>query len=234
LREHEYGFQCLARRRDHAKKKTWHAAERETPKWKAKRDAYEQEISAIPHEDRVYLDESGVNRAMASAYGRSPKGERAYGTRPARRGQNTTMAGMITGDGDFHVNTFRKPMNGPAFLGFLAGGVLPKLRPGQVIIMDNPRIHHIPGIREVIEEAGCRLLYLPTYSPELNPIEECWSKVKAKLRAIKAWTQEALESAVQAVVRTVTPQDAAGWFVHSDTFLTRNQLVSMPILFGDS
>jgi transposase len=214
--------------RDHAKKKTWRAVQRETPEWKARREAYEQEISAIPQEDRVYLDESGVNRAMARAYGRSLKGERACGTRHSR-GRNTTMAGMLTGDGDFYVSTFRKPMNGTGFLGFVAGGVLPKLRPGQVLIMDNPRIHRIPGIREVIEEAGCRLLYLPTYSPELNPIEECWSKVKAGLRAIKARTQEALESAVQAVAQMVTPEDTAGWFAHSDAFLALNEQLSVPI-----
>jgi transposase len=104
------------------------------------------------------------------------------------------------------------------------------LRPGQVAIMDNPRIHHIDGVRQLVEEAQCRLLYLPTYSPELNPIEECWSKVKAGLRRIKARTQEALESAVQAVARTVTPQDAAGRFAHSDTFLALNPLASVPII----
>lgn len=166
---------------------------------------------------------------MASAFGRSLKGERAFGTRAHRRGQNTTMAGMLTGDGDLYICTFRKPLNGTTFLGFVGGSVFAKLRPGQVVIMDNPRIHRIPGIREVIEEAGCRLLYLPTYSPELNPIEECWSKIKAGLRAIKARTQEALESAVQAVARTVAPEDAAGWFAHSDTFLAFNEQLSVPM-----
>jgi transposase len=230
LRGHEYGFHGLARRRDHAKKKTWYAAERETPEWKAKREAYEEEISTIPLEDRVYLDESGVNCAMATEYGRSPKGERAFGTRSRKRGRNTTMAGVITGTGDFHVDTLRGAMKGLTFLGFMSASVVPMLRPGQVLIMDNPRIHHIDGVRQLVEEAGCRLLYLPTYSPELNPIEECWSKVKAGLRRMKARTQEALESAVQAVARTVTPQDAAGWYAHSDTFLERNQLASVPTI----
>lgn len=189
------------------------------PQWKAKWQAYEQKIRAIPFEDRVYLDESGVNCAMVRAYARSPKGTRAFGMRPRKRGQNTTMAGMITGCGEFHIDTLRGGMKGTTFLGFLAGRVLPKLHAGQVVIMDNPRVHHIAGVREVIEEAGCQLLYLPTYSPELNPIEECWSKVKAGLRAIKARTQEVLETAVQVVARTVTPQDAAGWFAHSEAFL---------------
>jgi len=184
----------------------------------------------IPLEDRVYLDESGVNCAMITAYGRSPKGERAFGTRTRKRGRNTTMAGVITGTGDFHVDTLRGAMKGMTFLGFMAASVVPMLRPRQVVIMDNPRIHHIDGVRQLVEEAQCRLLYLPTYSPELNPIEECWSKVKAGLRRIKARTQEVLETAVQAVARTVTPQDAVGWFAHSDTFLARNQLASVPII----
>jgi transposase len=215
-------LQHFARTQDHTKKKTWYAAERDTPEWKVKREAYEQEISMIPLEDRVYLDESGVNCAMVNAYGRSPEGERAFGTRTRKRGRNTTMAGVITGTGDFHVDTLRGAMKGTTFLGFMAASVVPMLRPGQVVIMDNPRIHHIDGVRQ--------LVYLPTYSPELNPIEECWSKVKAGLRRIKARTQEVLESAVQAVARTVTPQDAAGWFAHSDTFLARNQVASVPIV----
>jgi transposase len=230
LRRYDYYLQCLTRFRDYAKKKTWYAAERETPEWNVKRESYEQEISAIPREDRVYLDESGVNCSMVPAYGRSHKGERAFGIRQRKRGRNTTMAGVITGTGDFHVDTLRGAMKGTTFLGFLAARVVPMLCPGQVVIMDNPRIHHINGVRQLVEEAGCRLLYLPTYSPELNPIEECWSKMKAGLRKIKARTQEVLESAVQTVARTVTPQDAAGWFAHSDTFLERNKLTSMPIL----
>jgi transposase len=170
---------------------------------------------------------------MVPAYARSPKGERALGTRTRKRGRNTTMAGVITGAGDFHVDTLRSAMKGMTFLGFMAASVVPMLRPGQVVIMDNPRIHHINGVRQLVEEAECRLLYLPTYSPELNPIEECWSKIKAGLRRMKARTQEVLESAVQAVARTVTPQDAAGWFAHSDTFLAKNQLASVPIIAGN-
>lgn len=157
---------------------------------------------------------------MTRMYARSSKGRRAFGMRPARRGRNTTMAGMITGTGKFHVDTLRSAMTGTVFLGFLVGRVLPQMHPGQVVIMDNPHIHRIDGVREVIEKAGCRLLYLPTYSPELNPIEECWSKVKSELRTLKARTQEALEHAAQFAARTVTPRDIAGWFTHSDAFLT--------------
>ncbi len=173
---------------------------------------------------------------MIRAYSRSPKGKRAFAVRPGRRGRNTTMAGMITGKGKFHVDTLRHAMKGTTFLGFLAGRVVPQLHPGQVVIMDNPRIHHIAGVREVIEEAGCRLLYLPTYSPELNPIEECWSKVKAGLRTIKARAQDILESAVQTVARTVTPGDVAGWFAHSETFLASIPMrrPSVPTAVGDS
>lgn len=155
---------------------------------------------------------------MTREYGRAPKGKRAFGTRPKRRGKNTTLAGILSGEG-FHVKALRSAMTGLKFLGFVAACVIPMLRRGQVVIIDNPRIHRVKGLRELIEGAGCSLLYLPTYSPELNPIEECWSKVKAGLRTLKARTQEVLEKSVQAVAQSVTTQDIAGWFSHSESFL---------------
>ena len=156
---------------------------------------------------------------MARIYGRAEQGRRACGARPAKRGTNTTVVGTIDCQGQLMVNTVRSSLKGPTFAGLLAARVLPYLRPNHVVIMDNLRTHRMPLVRFLIEGVGARLLYLPPYSPELNPIEECWSKVKTTLRTMGARTQETVESAVQAAARMVTPQDAAGWFAHSDTFL---------------
>jgi transposase len=90
----------------------------------------------------------------------------------------------------------------------------PTLRPGDIVIMDNLRAHKAAGIREVIEQAGCRLLYLPPYSPDLAPIERCWSKLKSILRTAKARTREALDDAIAQALATITPSDARGWFQH--------------------
>ena len=106
----------------------------------------------IPLEDRVCLDESGVNCVMINAYGRSREGQRAVGTRTRKRGRNTTMAGVITGTGDFYVDTLRGAMKGTTFLGCMAARVVSMLRPGQVVIMDNPRIHHLDGVRRDIAD----------------------------------------------------------------------------------
>jgi transposase len=164
------------------KKFTWHAAERETPERRAKIQEYEQTLATIDPHDLVFLDETGVNQAMAREYGRAPKGKRVFGSRPRKRGKNITIVGALDAAGNLLMATLGRSLNGFIFLGFLAAYLIPTLRRGQVIIMDNLKAHHIPMVRKLIEDAGCRLIYLPSYSPEYNPIEHCWSKLKAILR----------------------------------------------------
>lgn len=156
---------------------------------------------------------------MARLYGRALRGRRAIGQRPARRGTNTTIVGCVDGKGKLLVDTLRHAIKGLTFVGWLAARIVPLLAPGDVVIMDNLRAHHLPLIRQIIEETGARLIYLPTYSPELNPIEECWSKIKMKIRGMATRTQEMLEVAVQQAAKLVTMRDIAGWFAHSETFL---------------
>ena len=100
------------------------------------------------------------------------------------------------------------------FLAYLEQVLCPQLRPGQVVIMDNLSAHKVAGVRQRIEATGARLMYLPPYSPDLNPIEQAWSKVKQILRSLKARTLEALETAVAEALRSITPANAMAWFSH--------------------
>ena len=110
--------------------------------------------------------------------------------------------------------TIAEPTDGDIFLAYLEQVLCPRLRPGQVVIMDNLSAHKVEGVRQQIEAAGARLLYLPPYSPDLNPIEPAWSKLKQLLRAAKARTSEALETAVAEGLAAISPANAVAWFSH--------------------
>ena len=152
---------------------------------------------------------------MCRAYARSPQGERAYSDCPAKRGGNLTMVSALSLQGIVASMTLHGAADGQAFLAYITEVLVPQLRRGQVVVMDNLNTHKIVGIRQAIEAVGARLLYLPEYSPGLNPIEECWSKVKGILRSIGARTYEALEQAVAQALAAVTATDALGWFTHA-------------------
>lgn len=110
--------------------------------------------------------------------------------------------------------TIAEPTDGDIFLAYLEQVLCPQLRPGQVVIMDNLSAHKVDGVCQLIEATGAKLIYLPPYSPDLNPIEQAWSKIKQILRSLKARTVEALETAVAEALRAITPEDAIAWFSH--------------------
>jgi transposase len=130
------------------------------------------------------------------------------------RGENKTVIAAVTRDGIGALMRFDGGMTSVRFEGYVRHILAPTLRPGQVVIADNLRAHHGDGARAAIEERGARLLFPPPYSPDFNPIEHAFSKVKQALRRAKARTDEALRSATWAAFATVTPTDIAGWFAH--------------------
>lgn len=201
----------LGRRR---KKKTFRAKEQEDPAVRAKRQAYQAEIAQLDPRDLVFVDESGVNQAMARLYAWARGGERAHALRPVRRGQTLTLVGALGWEGLQAPFNLEGAMNGHVFLFYVENLLAPSLRPGQTVMMDNLSAHYADGVREAIESAGARLLYLPPYSPEYSPIELCWSKVKTYLRAEAARTLDALHAAITAALNTILPKDAKGWFQH--------------------
>ena len=111
--------------------------------------------------------------------------------------------------------TVESATDGEVFATYLQQVLCPKLSPGDVLVMDNLSAHKVAGIRELVQARGAKLIYLPPYSPDLNPIEKAWSKFKQFLRSVKARTKETLDQAVTDALNTITPQNAAAWFRHS-------------------
>jgi len=162
----------------------------------------------------VFVDESGSNIALTSLYARAPKGQRAHGSVPRNRGKNTTLLASLSVEGMGASMLLEGATNGAVFEIYLEHILLPSLAPGQIVVMDNLSAHKGARVRQLIEERGCQLLFLPAYSPDCSPIEETFSKIKAHLRRVGARTREALEEAMAQALETVTSQDALGWFTH--------------------
>ncbi len=162
----------------------------------------------------IVVDESGVSTRLTRGYGRALRGQRVEDATPQARWQTVTLLGALGLEGLAAAMTVEGACDGEAFRAFLDQVLGPRLGPGQVVAMDNLSVHKVPGVRERIEARGAQLWYLSRYSPDLGPIEPCWSKVKTARRAAKARTHEALDEAVTAALATVTLGDARGWFRH--------------------
>ena len=162
----------------------------------------------------VFLDESGANIAMARTYARAPTGERAHGSKPFRWGENITMLGAIGLRGFVGMMTVNGGTTGNVFRAYVDQVLVPNLRTGDVVILDNLGAHKVQGVQEAIESVGAGVLYLPPYSPDFNPIEQCWSKLKTALRTAAARSRDAVEKALVEAMGTVTRADIRNWFAH--------------------
>ena len=193
-----------------AQKKTLRAGEQDA----AARDAWRAEVAPIPAGDLVFLDETGSHLGYTPTHAWAPRGQRAHAAAPRNPGENKTVIAALTLDGIGALLRFDGGMTGARFEGYVRHVLAPTLRPGQVVIADNLRAHHTDGARAAIEARGARLLHLPPYSPDFNPIEHAFSKVKQALRRAEARTDDALRAATWAAFATVTLADAVGWFAH--------------------
>jgi transposase len=171
-------------------------------------------VATIPPEKLIFLDESGVTTQMTRLWGRAPKGERIHEATPQGHWKVLTILGAMSLRGLEAVMAIESPTDGDVFLAYTEQVLVPKLQAGDVVVLDNLSAHKVTGIRELIEAQGAELLYLPPYSPDLNPIEQAWSKLKQFLRAAKARTAEALDQAVSEALKTITADNAAAWFRH--------------------
>lgn len=162
----------------------------------------------------LFLDESGVNLSMTRAYARAPEGARAVGFVPKNWGESMTVAAALAPEGILAPLLLEGPMTSAIFESYVEQFLVPELRPGDLVLMDNLRAHKTPAIRPLIESAGAKLLYLPPYSPDFSPIEPAWSKMKTTLRRLAARTRDRLLAAVEEALRAITPDDACGWFRH--------------------
>ena len=177
-----------------------------------KRAEWKELMKEIPKEKLVFLDESGVNTNLVRRYGRSVGKTRVVDSAPFSTPQSTTILSAIRQDGQFACTTFKGGTTKERFKEYLETVLLPSIHEGDYVIMDNLRTHHCNFVGEMIRAKGAIPLYLPPYSPDLNPIEKMWSKMKAILRKWRNRIKDQLVPASQQALHLVTLSDCLGWF----------------------
>jgi transposase len=202
------------------KKKSKHAAERDTPEVRKRRREFRKEVDPIEPGRLVFVDETGVTTAMTPSDGRAPRGERVEASAPASWEAVTVIAAMGL-DGVRAPLAFPGSVNAATFLTYVEQVLGPALRRGDVVVFDNLTSHLSPAVFEAIERAGASVLPLPPYSPDLTPIEEMFSKFKQFLRRVGARAKEHLYDAIGEGLRDVTDQDILGWFRHAGLCATQ-------------
>lgn len=195
-----------------AEKKSLAASERN----EQARTAWREAATHLDPKQFVFVDESGTHTSLTRLYGWAPHDQRARGAVPRNHGKNTTLVAALTPDG-LHEPwlIIEGAMTTEAFEWYIRDELGPRLRPGQVVVLDNLSVHKAASIRQAIESRGCELLFLPPYSPDCTPIEQAFSKLKAILRGLGARTRESLEQAVGLAVEAITRDDAVAWFAHA-------------------
>lgn len=162
----------------------------------------------------MFLDESGVTTEMTRRYGRAARGERVHDAVPAGHWRTLTLLAALGLRGVRAAMTVEAPTDGDVFLAYVEQVLAPRLEAGEIVVLDNLPAHKVAGVRALIEARGAQLLYLPPYSPDFNPIEQAWSKIKERLRAVKARTLPLLDDALTAALAAITPDNVVGWFRH--------------------
>jgi transposase len=171
--------------------------------------------ATVEPERLIFVDECGTNASLAPIYGYAPRGERLYLSVPRNRGKNTTLLSSVTLSGMGPALTVEGSTTARVFETYVEKVLLPSLEPGQIVVMDNLSAHRPKRIRELIEQRGCELLYLPSYSPDYNPLEEAFAKIKHLLRKAAARTKVALIDAIAAALSAISAEDIRGYFQHA-------------------
>lgn len=197
------------------KKKTFRATQRDSLRVKKRRADYLATIEELQPERLVFVDETGCQPQMPTTYARSLRGQRIHASCPYRRGGNVSIVGALGYDEIRAAMVVDGSIDGPAFLAFIETYLVPTLKPGDIVILDNLGVHGIAGVTEAIHSVGARILYLPPYSPDLSPIEECWSKVKSYLRKHPSVTLRQFRQRLKEAFETVSSYDIIGWFEHA-------------------
>lgn len=196
------------------KKKSRHADEQGRPDVKRKRRTFRAKMKRIRPSRLIFLDETGVTTAMTRAYARSPRGERAVGSAPGKWESFTVVAALGV-DGAVAPLVLPGAIDAAAFDSYVEQVLAPELRPGDVVVWDNLPAHQTRAAARAVRRAGARLIWLPPYSPDYNPIEQLWSKTKAHLRRAAARTKDTVYTALGEALDDVTIRDVLGWFKHA-------------------
>jgi transposase len=197
-----------------AQKKTLRAAEQDRDDVRQARDQWRADAKGIDPRRFRFIDESGAKTNMVRTRGRCAKGRRLLSSAPAGHWNTTTMIAAIGLEGVHAPFALDGGIDGDAFLIYVEKILLPTLQGGEIVVLDNLSSHKLPRVAELIESAGAEVWYLPPYSPDFNPIENMWSKVKQILRSIAARTFDGLVDAIRSALERVAASDLLGWFNH--------------------
>lgn len=198
-----------------ALKKTVHAAEQDRPDVAAARLRWRRDQATLDPTKLVFIDETWAKTNMARLYGRCAKGQRLVCPVPHGHWKTTTFIAGLRHNAITAPLVIDRPMNGVIFKAYVEQMLAPTLSPGDIVVMDNLSSHKIDGVRQAIEDRGARLLYLPPYSPDFNPIEMVFAKLKALLRKAAERTVDALWDTIGETLDTFTPQECVNYFKHA-------------------
>jgi transposase len=188
--------------------------ERGTDRVKALRAAFLAHRPKLDPARTFFIDETGSTTAMARDYARAPRGERVLDEVPRNYGDVITIVGALTANGLTALFTYRGGTTKEAFVTYVREVLAPELEPGDAVVLDNLAAHKDPRVRELVENAGAKLYFLPPYSPDLNPIELAWSWVKRWLKTARARTESAVNFALRLAMDMVDAQMASRWIRH--------------------
>jgi transposase len=199
-------------------KKTLVASEQHSERVKKLRQEWRIWLETIDIRNLIFIDETGFNLGMTRLYGRSLEGERVNDERPGNKGQNVTMVGAMSDSGLIATMTLPGGLDTASFVVYVEKILLPTLWLGAIVVMDNLPVHYARQVEALIESVGAKVKFLPPYSPDLSPIELCWSKIKEILRSAKARTLDALDEAITNAINAISEDDAINWFHHCGLF----------------
>ncbi len=180
-----------------------------------KRAWFWRRVRSVPHDRLIFVDEAGVNTAMTRRFVRAPRGERAHDSAPRNYGEQTSLISALgLRCGLVATMTVQGAVDMICFDAYVERVLSPQLRRGDIVVLDNLGARKASCLEQVAEERGARVLWLPSYSPDYSPIENCWSKIKTALRAAKARTHDELDKALAKALQLATTADIQGWFTH--------------------
>jgi transposase len=195
-----------------------HAAEQERPDVAKARAEWREQQPSLRPERLIFLDETSIKTNMVRPYGRAPRGERLVASVPHGHRKTSTFIGCLHEGGMIAPYVLDGAVNAELFVAYVEQHLATALRPGDIVIMDNLPVHKAAGVRAAIEAVGARLLYLPPYSPDLNPIEMVFAKLKSQLRAAAVRTVNALWDALGAIALALSPAECANYIRHCGYF----------------
>ena len=191
-------------------KKSLAAAERV----EADRQAFRRRVARLDRRRFVFTDETGFHLAMTRAYGRAARGERVNQSVPRNRGQGVTLIGSLGLRGLLAPLSIEGAVDTVVFDSYIRHALVAQLRPTDIVMLDNLPVHQASQIEQAVTEVKAEVLWLPAYSPDFSPIENCWSKVKTLVRGRQPRTPKELNTALAAALKAVTLNDIDGWFRH--------------------